>query len=195
MNMPNRNCKTSFVKPEFLNKAQRANSRLYDIGCYNDNLALMLAPESDETIRLAQESRSKLKRFFQSLKEEMVVDLKYFNSLKNEIESLQSQLVTQRTQFLNEIHRLFKEYYYADHMNAILGVYTTLDEFTNLHCDYVDQVVKCERLEKELSKRSENVNNKSFNELSERFSKLEQHSVNLELALQQSQEQIKNDKS
>ncbi|GKD54064.1 hypothetical protein Tco_1287451 [Tanacetum coccineum] len=60
MNMLNRNCKTSFVKPEFLKKAQRANPRLYDIGCYNDNLALMLAPESDETICLAQESRSKL---------------------------------------------------------------------------------------------------------------------------------------
>ncbi|GJU38941.1 retrovirus-related pol polyprotein from transposon TNT 1-94 [Tanacetum coccineum] len=44
------------------------------------------------------------------------------------------------------------EYYYVDHMNAILGVYTTLDEFTYLQCDYVDQVVKCERLEKELSK-------------------------------------------
>ncbi|GJT42361.1 retrovirus-related pol polyprotein from transposon TNT 1-94 [Tanacetum coccineum] len=57
MNMLNRNCKTSFVKPEFLKKAQRANPRLYDIGCYNDNLALMLAPESDEMIRLAQESR------------------------------------------------------------------------------------------------------------------------------------------
>ncbi|GJY19132.1 gag-pol polyprotein [Tanacetum coccineum] len=39
MNMLNRNCKTSFVKPEFLKKAQRANPRLYDIGCYNDNLA------------------------------------------------------------------------------------------------------------------------------------------------------------
>ncbi|GJS21185.1 retrovirus-related pol polyprotein from transposon TNT 1-94 [Tanacetum coccineum] len=49
-----------FVKPEFLKKAQRANPRLYDIGCYNDNLALMLAPDSDETIRLAQESQSKL---------------------------------------------------------------------------------------------------------------------------------------
>ncbi|GJU15261.1 retrovirus-related pol polyprotein from transposon TNT 1-94 [Tanacetum coccineum] len=127
MNMLNRNCKTSFVKPEFLKKAQRANPRLYDIGCYNDNLALM-------------------------------------------------------------------EYYYADHMNAILGVYTTLDEFTDLQCDYVDQVVKCERLEKELSKRTENVNNKSFNELSKRFSQLEQHSINLELALQQSQEQLNNDK-
>ncbi|GJS66246.1 retrovirus-related pol polyprotein from transposon TNT 1-94 [Tanacetum coccineum] len=60
INMPNRNCKTSFVKPEFLKKAQRANPRLYDIGCYNDNRALMLAPESDETIHLAHESRSKL---------------------------------------------------------------------------------------------------------------------------------------
>ncbi|GKB70164.1 retrovirus-related pol polyprotein from transposon TNT 1-94 [Tanacetum coccineum] len=98
MNMLNRNCKTSFVKPEFLKKAQRAKPRLYGIGCHNDNLALMLAPESDETIRLAQESRSKL------------------------IDSLKSQLETQKTQFLNEIDRLSKEYYYADHMNAILGV-------------------------------------------------------------------------
>nr|GFB85043.1 hypothetical protein [Tanacetum cinerariifolium] len=58
--MLNRNCKTSFAKPEFLKKAQRANPRLYDIGCYNDNLALMLAPETDEVIRLEKESRSKL---------------------------------------------------------------------------------------------------------------------------------------
>ncbi|GJW86128.1 hypothetical protein Tco_0161468 [Tanacetum coccineum] len=52
MNMLNRNCKMSFAKPEFLKKAQRANPRLYDIGCYNDNLTLMLAPESDKMIRL-----------------------------------------------------------------------------------------------------------------------------------------------
>nr|GEU65149.1 ribonuclease H-like domain, reverse transcriptase, RNA-dependent DNA polymerase [Tanacetum cinerariifolium] len=32
MNMLNRNCKTTFAKPEFLKKAQRANPRLYDIG-------------------------------------------------------------------------------------------------------------------------------------------------------------------
>ncbi|GJV11589.1 retrovirus-related pol polyprotein from transposon TNT 1-94 [Tanacetum coccineum] len=87
-------------KPEYLKKAQRANSRLYDIDCYNDNLALMLAPESDEMICIAHESRSK----------------------------------------------------------------------------------------------SNNVNNKSFNELSKRFSELEQHSINLELALQQNQEQLNNDK-
>ncbi|GJX44023.1 hypothetical protein Tco_0260699 [Tanacetum coccineum] len=63
MNMLNRNCKMSFAKPEFLKKAQRANPRLYDIGCYNDNLALMLAPDSDETIRLEKERRLKLSDF------------------------------------------------------------------------------------------------------------------------------------
>nr|GFB79892.1 hypothetical protein [Tanacetum cinerariifolium] len=52
INMLNRNCNTSFAKLEFLKKAQRANPRMYDIGCYNDNLVLMLAPESDEVTRL-----------------------------------------------------------------------------------------------------------------------------------------------
>nr|GEW98195.1 retrovirus-related Pol polyprotein from transposon TNT 1-94 [Tanacetum cinerariifolium] len=60
INMLNSKCQTSFAKPEFLKKAQRANPHLYDIGCYNDNLALMLAPKTDEMIHLEKESRSKL---------------------------------------------------------------------------------------------------------------------------------------
>nr|GEY80176.1 putative reverse transcriptase domain-containing protein [Tanacetum cinerariifolium] len=56
MNMLNSKCQTSFAKHEFLQKDQRANPRLYDIVCYNDNLALMLALESDEVIRLEKES-------------------------------------------------------------------------------------------------------------------------------------------
>ncbi|GKD31283.1 retrovirus-related pol polyprotein from transposon TNT 1-94, partial [Tanacetum coccineum] len=91
-----------------------------------------------------------------------------------------------KVKFLNEIDRLSKEYYYDDHMNAILVVYTNLDEFTDLQCDYVDQVVKCERLEKELSK---------SNTTSKSFEALQQHAIDLELALQQCQEQIKNDKA
>ncbi|GJW31374.1 retrovirus-related pol polyprotein from transposon TNT 1-94 [Tanacetum coccineum] len=249
MNMLNRNCKTSFVKLEFLKKAQRVNPLLYDIGCYNDNLALMLAPEYDETIRLAQESQSKisdlirpfdyeklnnlydlfvpqrekspeqryfsegskmshtsvknenskesfnkqttllekrmdesipinadLENFHLCLKEEMVADLRYFNSLEHEVDSLKSKLETQKTQFLNEIDRLSREYYYVDHMNVILGVYTTLDEFTDLECDCLDQVVKCERLEKELSKSKTT---------SKSFEALQKHAINLKIALQQ----------
>nr|GEZ52321.1 retrovirus-related Pol polyprotein from transposon TNT 1-94 [Tanacetum cinerariifolium] len=257
MNMLNRNCKTSFAKPEFVKKAQRVNPHLYDICCYNDNLALMLAPESEEVIRLKKESRLKLsdfirpfdyeklnnlydlfvaqreksseqryfsewskinhtpinnenskesfnkqtsllekqmdesisydqkcksskelfkikrsvgtiingvecckqtiakttyfghtdpyiqnaiegnfcleilrinadlKKFHLCLKEEMVVDLRYFNSLKLKVDYLKSQLETQKTQFLNEIDRLLREYYYVDHINAILGVTPT----------------------------------------------------------------------
>nr|GFA77834.1 hypothetical protein [Tanacetum cinerariifolium] len=69
-----------------------------------------------------------LEKFHLCLKEEMVADLRYFNSLELEVDSLKSQLETHKTQFLNEIDRLSREYYYADHMNAILGVYTELDE-------------------------------------------------------------------
>nr|GFA31583.1 hypothetical protein [Tanacetum cinerariifolium] len=157
MNMFNKKCRTSFAKPEFLKKVQRANPRLYDIGCYNDNLALMLAPDTDEVIHLEQESRSKLSdlirpfeydklnnlrisaglnQFHRCLNEEMVADLRYFNSLES------------------------KEYYNADHMNAILGGYTESDEVTNLQCDYLELLEKCEGLKTELSKR--NMMSKSF---------------------------------
>ncbi|GJT53400.1 retrovirus-related pol polyprotein from transposon TNT 1-94 [Tanacetum coccineum] len=101
-------------------------------------------------------------KFHSCLKEEMVEDLRYFNSLEHE------------------------EYSYADHMNAILGVYTKLDEVTNLQCDYLDAIEKCQRLEKELSK---------GNKTSKSFEALQTHAINLEIALQQCQEQIKNDKA
>nr|GFA55576.1 hypothetical protein [Tanacetum cinerariifolium] len=90
--------------------------------------------------------------FLERLNEEMVVDLRYFNSLELEVDSLTSQLETQRTQFVNEIDQLSREYYYANHMHAILGVYTELDEVTNLQCDYLELLEKCKGLETELSK-------------------------------------------
>ncbi|GJU06007.1 hypothetical protein Tco_1122437 [Tanacetum coccineum] len=85
----------------------------------------------------------------------MVADLRYFNSLEHEVDTLKSQLETQKTQFLNEIDRLSREYFYADHMNAILGVYTDLDEVTNLQCDYLETLEKLQRKDK---------NDKSFKE-------------------------------
>ncbi|GJV79446.1 zf-CCHC domain-containing protein [Tanacetum coccineum] len=91
MNMLNRNCKTSFAKPEFLKKAQRANPRLYDIGCYNDNLALMLAPESDETIRLDKESRSKLSDLIRPFDYDQLNNLYDFNQLEDRVMSNNSQ--------------------------------------------------------------------------------------------------------
>ncbi|GKA28549.1 gag-pol polyprotein [Tanacetum coccineum] len=117
---------------------------------------------------------------------EMVADLRYFNSLEHEVDTLKSQPETQKTQFLNEIDRLSREYFYDGHMNAILGVYTDLDEVTNLQCDYLETVEKCEHLEKELSK---------SRTMSKSFEALQKHAINLELDLQQCKENIKNDKS
>nr|GEX51748.1 hypothetical protein [Tanacetum cinerariifolium] len=124
--------------------------------------------ELDKVIELEQKSRC--------LNEEMVADLRYFNSLELEVDSLKSQLETQKTQFLNEIDRLSREYYFADHMNAILGVYTELDEVTNLQCDYLELIEKCEGLEIELSKSKM---------MSKSFKALQKHAINLEIDLQQ----------
>nr|GFB57805.1 hypothetical protein [Tanacetum cinerariifolium] len=120
------------------------------------------------------------------LNEEMVADLRYFNSLELEVDSLRSQLETQKIQFLNEIDRLSKKYYYSDHMNAILGVYTELDEVTNLQCDYLELLQKGKGLETEISKSKM---------LSKFFEALQKHAINLEIDLQQCQEKITNDKS
>nr|GEU33414.1 hypothetical protein [Tanacetum cinerariifolium] len=76
------------------------------------------------------------------------------------------------------------EYYYADHMNAILGVYTELDEVTNLKCDYLETLDKCECLEKELSKSKR---------MSKSFEALQKNAINLEVDLQQCQKKIQND--
>ncbi|GJZ76473.1 hypothetical protein Tco_0641145 [Tanacetum coccineum] len=95
--------------------------------------------------------------------------------------------------FSNENDRLLREYYYADYMNAILGVYTDIDEYLEMACNYFEALKKCERLKNKLSKRTANVENKSFNKLSKRFSELEKHCISLKLSLQQSQEKIKND--
>nr|GEY79619.1 retrovirus-related Pol polyprotein from transposon TNT 1-94 [Tanacetum cinerariifolium] len=256
MNMLNNKCQTSFAKPEFIKKAQRANPRLYDIGCYNDNIALMLAPESDEVIHLEKESRSKLsnlvrpfdydklnniydlfvpqreksseqryfsersrlshtcvnngnskesfnkqttllekrmdesiptysgdldpfnqntieakispeirrinaglEQFHKCLNEEMVADLRYFNSFELEVDSLRFELETHTTQFLNKIDRISKEYYYDDHKNAIFGVYTELDE--DLKAQLLDKGIVISELKKLIEKlKGKSVNTK-----------------------------------
>nr|GFA44661.1 hypothetical protein [Tanacetum cinerariifolium] len=61
-------------------------------------------------------------------------------------------------------------------MNAILGVYTELDEVTNLQCDYLELLEKCKGLETELSKSKI---------MSKSFESVQKHAINLELELQQ----------
>nr|GFC29038.1 hypothetical protein [Tanacetum cinerariifolium] len=176
-------CRTSFVKPEYLKKAKQANPRLTYIG-YNDPFIKNMIEQN--FCPVISRINAGLDLFLKCLNEEMVVDLRYFNSLELKVDSLTSQLETQRTQFVNEINRLSREFYYADHMRAILGVYTELDEVTNLQCDYLELLQKCKGLETELSKSKM---------MSKNFESVQKHAINLELELQQCKEKIKDDMS
>nr|GEY39229.1 reverse transcriptase domain-containing protein [Tanacetum cinerariifolium] len=110
INMLNNKCRTSFAKPEFFEKAQRANTRLYDIGCYNDNLALMLAPESDEDLKAQLQDKgiviSELKKLIEKLKGKYVDTKKDFSKSKsvtqNNVSNDFSKPVTAQTLPLNK---------------------------------------------------------------------------------------------
>nr|GEV19179.1 integrase, catalytic region, zinc finger, CCHC-type, peptidase aspartic, catalytic [Tanacetum cinerariifolium] len=72
-----------------------------------------------------------------------------------------------------------------DHYNVLANnnEHAVQPEFVN--ATYMEEQVECERLEKELSKSKT---------ISKNFEALQKHAINLELALQQCKEQIKNDK-
>nr|GEU72949.1 retrovirus-related Pol polyprotein from transposon TNT 1-94 [Tanacetum cinerariifolium] len=137
--------------------------RAKDVACHREKMLLCKQEEAGIQLNAKKDDwrddtdddeleNQDLEAHYMCLNEEMVADLRYFNSLELEVDSLRSQLETQKTQFLNEIDRLSREYYYANHMNAILEVYTELDEVTNLQCDYLELLKKCKGLETELSK-------------------------------------------
>nr|GEU35738.1 ulp1 protease family, C-terminal catalytic domain-containing protein [Tanacetum cinerariifolium] len=139
--------------------------------------ATLLEKPMDESIPLDKKCQSSIEIFKVKT---------YVNTIFNGVELCKEKSLTEHILFLNEIDRLSMEYYYADHMNAILGVYTELDEVTNLQCDYLELLEKCECLETKLSKSKM---------MSKSFEGLQKHAINLEIDLQQCQEKIKNDKS
>ncbi|GKB18139.1 retrovirus-related pol polyprotein from transposon TNT 1-94 [Tanacetum coccineum] len=62
------------------------------------------------------------------------------------------------------------------------------------HANILDKIKECKHIEIEHSKQIENVSQEVYIALLRSFAKLEKHSIYLEIALQQCQEQLKNDK-
>ncbi|GJY43195.1 hypothetical protein Tco_0431408 [Tanacetum coccineum] len=127
--------------------------------------------------------------FVHELKQEMHADLKYVESLEKEIDKLESD----KAEFSNMYDILLQECVSNDVMCSYLHSLSDLDAHAELQCLYVHKVKECECLTQKLSKQSEIVSKEAYNELSRSFAKLEKHSISLELALQQCQEQMKND--
>ncbi|GJY68463.1 retrovirus-related pol polyprotein from transposon TNT 1-94 [Tanacetum coccineum] len=128
-------------------------------------------------------------RFVHKLKQEMHEDFKYVESLEKEIDELESD----KSDFSNIYDLLLQECVSKDVMCSYLHYLTDLDAYTELQCLYLHKVKECEYLAEKLSKQTESVNEKVYNELSQSFAKLEKHSISLKLDLQNCKEKLKND--
>nr|GEV29366.1 hypothetical protein [Tanacetum cinerariifolium] len=123
------------------------------------------------------------------LKQEMHANLKYVESLEKEIDELESD----KAEFSNMYDMLLQECVSNDVMCSYLHSLSDLDVHTELQCLYLYKVKECDCLAQKLSKQTKSVSKEVYTELLRSFSKLEKHSISLELALQQCQEQMNND--
>ncbi|GJZ94466.1 retrovirus-related pol polyprotein from transposon TNT 1-94 [Tanacetum coccineum] len=135
---------------------------------------------------LALETKNDTFKFVHELKQEMHVDLKYFESLKKEIDEIEYN----KAEFSNMYDLLLQECVSNDVMCFYLQSLYDLDAHTELQCLYLHKVRECEYLAQKLSKQIETVNKEAYNELSQSFAKLEKHSISLELDLQNCMYQI-----
>ncbi|GJZ55058.1 hypothetical protein Tco_0610251 [Tanacetum coccineum] len=127
--------------------------------------------------------------FVHELKQEMHADLKYVESLEDELDELESD----KAEFSNMYDMLLQECVSKDVMCSYLQSSSDLDEITELQCLYLHKVRECDCLAQKLSEQTEFVSKKIYTELLQSFAKLEKHSISLEIALQEWQEQLKND--
>ncbi|GJU24754.1 hypothetical protein Tco_1163375 [Tanacetum coccineum] len=102
---------------------------------------------------------------YSELMQECIADLKYVESLEDELDELESD----KAEFLPTY------------------------EITELQCLYLHKVRECDCLAQKLSEQTEFVSKEIYTELLQSFAKLEKHSISLEIALQDCQEQLKND--
>ncbi|GJZ94637.1 hypothetical protein Tco_0666840 [Tanacetum coccineum] len=144
----------------------------------------------DILMPLAEKTRANASKFEKLLKEEMFDDLQYVQSLEKELDELQSD----KTKFSNEYDLLLQECLSKVILCVALSSMTDIDEYSKMACKYLEKVKESECLEIELSKQKDTICKEDYHKLIKSFCTLEQHSISLELALQQCKEQLKNDK-
>ncbi|GJY32318.1 retrovirus-related pol polyprotein from transposon TNT 1-94 [Tanacetum coccineum] len=171
------NGRPNFANPMYLKKAQSEKPCLYEIPYDTSDPTNRFVPDREETLTLEKESRSKLNKDLVKLMNTQKID----------------ELESDKADFSNMYDLLLQEGVSQDVMCSYLHYLSDLDAHTKLQCLYLHKVKECECIAHKLSKQTETVSKEVYNELSRSFAKLEKHSISLELALQQCQEQMKND--
>ncbi|GJU63991.1 retrovirus-related pol polyprotein from transposon TNT 1-94 [Tanacetum coccineum] len=203
------NGRPTFANPRYLKKAQSEKPCLYEIPYDNSDHANRFAPDREETMTLANESRSKLNKDYvkpydytkqNSLYEIFKApSLEYLYQLERTKEVRKTMWrkpfideLESKADFSNIYDLLLEECVSKDVICSYLHSLSDLTAYIELKCMYLHKVKECECLAQKLSKQTESVNNEVHNNLLKSFSKLEKHSISLELALQQCKEQMKN---
>ncbi|GKA42406.1 hypothetical protein Tco_0735066 [Tanacetum coccineum] len=110
---------------------------------------------------LALKTQNDSFEFVHELKKEMHVDLKYVESLENEIDELESD----KAEFSNMYDMLLQECVSNDVMCSYLHSLSDLDAHIELQCLYLHKVKECECLAQKLSKQTEFVSKEVYTEL------------------------------
>nr|GFB01208.1 hypothetical protein [Tanacetum cinerariifolium] len=226
MNMLNNKCRTSFAKPDFLKKAQRANPRLPSDYNKLNNLYDLFVPQREKSSeqhyfsersrlshtsvnnRNSNESFNKQTTVLEKQMDESIpLDKKcqssieifkiktYVNTIITGVE-LCKEKIANRT-YSGYIDPFSQKMIEANFSPVISRINAGLEQF---HMCLNEEMVadlryfnslklelkKCEGLETKLSKSKM---------MSKSFEALQKHAINLEIDLQQCQEKIKNDKS
>ncbi|GJW03465.1 hypothetical protein Tco_1562321, partial [Tanacetum coccineum] len=126
-------------------------------------------------------------RFEHELKTEMHEDYEYVKSLEKEVDELESE----KADFSNIYDLLLEECVSKDVTCSYLHSLSDLNAYAELQCLYLHKVKECECLAQKFSKQTKSVNKEVHNKLLKSFAKLENHSIYLELALQQCKEKMK----
>nr|GEU51503.1 hypothetical protein [Tanacetum cinerariifolium] len=127
--------------------------------------------------------------FVHALKQEMHADLKYVESLKKEIDELESG----KAEFSDMYDVILQECMSNDVKCSYLMSLSDLDALDELQCLYLHKVKECNYLAQKLLKQTESVSKAVHTELLQCFAKVEKHSISLKIALQKCKEQVKND--
>ncbi|GKB03425.1 putative reverse transcriptase domain-containing protein, partial [Tanacetum coccineum] len=100
----------------------------------------------------------------------------------------------QKKELLLENDRLLELIISQDLVHTAVNSLAAID-YQNMEKSYVDEYTECVTLKPEHSKKNEIVEKVIYNELSNKYSQLEQHCISLEIAMQQSQERVINSTS
>ncbi|GJW08529.1 retrovirus-related pol polyprotein from transposon TNT 1-94 [Tanacetum coccineum] len=113
----------------------------------NETLGLLAQKETDIKESLKNDSFA----FAHELKQEMHADLKYVESLEDELDELESN----KAKFSNMYDMLLQECVTKDVMCSYLQYSSDLDEITELQCLYLHKVRECDCLAQKLSEQTD----------------------------------------